>query len=38
MGACLEQRYSPQTPPIATQLAHHFVQGHAPHLAVPYLH
>jgi predicted ATPase len=38
MGPCLEQRYSPQTPPIATQLAHHFVQGHAPHLAVPYLH
>ena len=37
MGERLEQGYSPQTPTIATQLAHHFVQGRAPHRAVPYL-
>jgi predicted ATPase len=34
----LEQRDSPQTPTIATQLARHFVQGHASHRAVPSLH
>ena len=38
MGERLEQGYGPQTPTIATQLAHHFVQGRAPHRAVPYLH
>ena len=38
MGACLEQCYSPQTPTIATQLAHHFVQGCAPHRVAPSLH
>jgi len=38
MGEHLEQRYGPQAPIIATQLAHHFVQGRVPHRAVPYLH
>ena len=38
MGERLAQGYRPQTPTIATQLAHHFVQGRAPHRAVPYLH
>ena len=37
MGERLEQGYSPQAPTIATQLARHFVQGRAPHRAVPYL-
>jgi hypothetical protein len=34
----LEQRDSPQTPTITTQLARHFVQGHASHRAVTSLH
>jgi predicted ATPase len=38
MGERLEQSYGPQTPTIATQLAHHFVQGRAPHRIVPYLY
>jgi hypothetical protein len=38
MGERLEQSYGPQTPTIDTQLAYHFVQGRAPHRAVPYLH
>src|SRR5262245_43461181 len=38
MGERLEQRYSPQAPTLAPQLALHFVQGRVPHRAVPYLH
>jgi hypothetical protein len=38
MGERLAQGYGPQTPIIATQLARHFMQGRAPHRAVPYLY
>jgi predicted ATPase len=37
MGERLEQGYGPQTPTIAPQLAHHFVQGPVLHRAGPYL-
>ena len=37
MGERLAQGYNPQTPTMATQLDHHFVQGRAPHRAVRYL-
>jgi predicted ATPase len=38
MGERLAQGYGPQAPTITTQLARHFLQGCAPHRAVPYLH
>ena len=38
MGERLAPGYGPQAPTITTQLARHFLQGCAPHRAVPYLH